>query len=84
MTGRALRTLAHRSERLRAALSDGTATEIKAAREMLRLSLIELYGLGHWRNKPNDLQNHMHLFRAAEPSAQPSKSEPDRTARYSP
>jgi hypothetical protein len=83
MTGTALRTLKHRHERLRAALSGGTAIEIRLAREMLRLSLIELYGLGHWRDQPNDLQNHMRLFRAAEPTESPSMTAPDKMARYS-
>lgn len=84
MTDRALRTLEHRNERLRAALNGGTATEIRAAREMLRLSLIELYRLGHWRGQPNDLQNHMRLFRSAEPTESPSMTAPDKMARYNP
>jgi hypothetical protein len=84
MTDSALRTLEHRSERLRTILRGGTATEIKVAREMLRLSLIELYGLGHWQCQPNDLQNHMRLYRAAEATAPPSMSGPDKMARYSP
>lgn len=84
MTGSALRTLEHRSNRLRIVLRSGTVTEISAAREMLRLSLVELYGLGHWRNQPNDLQTHMRLYRAAEVTAPLSMSGPDKMARYSP
>ncbi len=55
MTDSVLRTLEHRSERLRTILRGGTATEIKVAREMLRLSLIELYEFGHSQRQPNDL-----------------------------
>jgi hypothetical protein len=84
VTGRALRTLEHRSERLRAVLSGGTATEISAAREMLRRSLIELYGLGHWQRQPNDLKTHVRLFREAEATLPPSMSAPGKMARYSP
>jgi tRNA(Met) C34 N-acetyltransferase TmcA len=85
MKGIELRTLQHRSERLRRISRSGTATEIHAARELLRRSLVALYELGHWQNQPNDLQTHMQLYRATElyVSAPLSSSVPDRMVRYS-
>jgi hypothetical protein len=83
----ALARLRHRSEQLTAKLAFGTASEIKATRELLRLSLIELYELGHWREQPEDFKTYMRLYRACGPSsitAPPSMSVPDRTARYTP
>jgi hypothetical protein len=85
MADAALRTLHHRSEQLRNKMRSGTQTEVKAAREMLRLSLVDLYELGHWQSQPNDLQIHMRLYRAAETklTAPGSNSVPDRMDRYS-
>jgi hypothetical protein len=85
MVERELRTLQHRSDRLKANLSAGTLTEISAARELLRRSLVDLYELGHWQSQPNDLQRHMRLYRAAETklTAPGSNSVPDRMDRCS-
>jgi hypothetical protein len=83
----ALAKLQHRSEKLRTKLTSGSATEIKFAREMLRLSLVELYELGHWRDRPEQLRTHMRLYRACETasiSAPPSMSVPDRMDQCSP
>jgi hypothetical protein len=83
----ALAKLQHRSEKLRAKLAFGTATEIKSAREMLRLSLVELYELGHWRDQPEQFRTHMRLYRSCDTgniSAMEPKSAPDRRDRYSP
>jgi hypothetical protein len=83
----ALAKLRHRSEQLTAKLAFGTATEVKAARELLRLSLIELYELGHWREQPDDFKIYMRLYRACSPtsfSVPESMSAPDRRDRCSP
>jgi hypothetical protein len=66
MADAALRTLHHRSEQLRKKLRSGTHTEVKAAREMLRLSLVELYALGYWQAQPEKLHDYMRLYRTAE------------------
>jgi len=82
-----LRTLNHRSEQLRIKLRSGTNTEVNAAREMMRLSLVDLYGLGYWQAHPDALRDYMRLYRAAKEmsaNAPLSKSAPDRMARYSP
>ena len=82
-----LRTLNHRSDQLRIKLRSGTNTEVNAAREMMRLSLVELYGLGYWHTHPDALRDYMRLYRAAtemSANAPLSKSAPDRMARYSP
>jgi hypothetical protein len=68
-------------------LESGTEFEIKIARELLRLSLVELYELGHWRAQPEQFKTCMRLYRRCETatvSAPPSMSAPDRTGRYSP
>ena len=87
MTLNALAKLQHRYERLGAALGRGTATEIAAARELLRQSLVELYELGYWREQPEQFRQHMRLFRSVEAppiSARVSSSGPDKRAQYSP
>lgn len=87
MTLNAVAKLQHRSERLSAALGRGTATEIAAARELLRQSLVELYELGYWRERPDRFKEHMRLFRAVGApsiSARASSSVPDKRVRYSP
>lgn len=87
MAEAALRTLHHRSEQLRKKLRSGNDTEVTAAREMVRLSLVELYGLGYWQAHPEALRDYMRLYRAAKEmsaNATPSKTAPDRMARYSP
>lgn len=83
----ALARLRHREKQLSAKLSEGTATEVAAARELLRRSLIELYEFGYWREQPDQFKYYMQLYRACGPmefSALPSMSAPDRKARYSP
>lgn len=87
MTLNALAKLQHRCERLTAAIGRGTATEIAAARELLRQSLVELYELGYWREQPDQFKQHMRLFRTvgAQPINVPaSSSVPDKMVRYSP
>lgn len=86
MTLVALAKLQHRCERLTAVLAFGTATEIAAARELLRQSLVELYKLGYWRNEPDQFKNYMRLFRKVADiqfNAQVPMTEPGRRARYS-
>ena len=83
----ALARLRHRAKQLSAKLSAGTATEVLAARELLRQSLVELYEFGYWREQPDQFKYYMQLYRACRPvefNAPPSMSAPDRTARYSP
>ncbi len=83
----ALARLRHRSEQLTAKLAFGTAGEVNTARELLRLSLVELYQLGHWREQPKEFKTYMRLYRACGPSnfnVQQSKSAPDKRGRYSP
>jgi hypothetical protein len=87
MTLVALAKLQHRCERLTAVLAIGTATEIAAARELLRQSLVELYKLGYWRKEPDQFKNHMRLFRKVADlpfNAQEPRTVPDRMVRYSP
>lgn len=83
----ALVKLQHRYERLTTILAFGTATEISAARELLRQSLVELYQLGYWREQPDQFKRHMRLFRASGPdqfTVPASMSAPDRRGRYIP
>lgn len=87
MTLNALAKLQHRCERLGAALGRGTATEITAARELLRQSLVELHELGYWRDHPDQFKQHMRLFRSVDAppiSARVSSSVPDKRVQYSP
>jgi hypothetical protein len=79
MTITALAKLQHRSEHLVKKLAFGTRTEVTAARELLRQSLVELYELGYWR--------YMRLYRTCSTeqiSVPPSSSAPDRMGQYSP
>jgi hypothetical protein len=83
----ALARLRHRSEQLTVKLAFGTASEVKTARELLRLSLVELYDLGHWREQPEEFKTCMRLYRACSPksfSVQESMSAPDRRDQCSP
>jgi hypothetical protein len=85
----ALRKLRSRDSYLRLKLQGGTAGEIARAREQFRLSLVELYELGYWRERPDLLRGHMRLFRACRSldsklSAPRSMSAPDKMAQYSP
>lgn len=83
----ALARLGHRSEQLTAKLASGTAGDVKAARELLRLSMVELYKLGHWRERPEEFKTYMRLYRATCPSifiVPLSRSAPDRMGRYNP
>jgi hypothetical protein len=83
----ALAKLKHRSEQLTSKLAFGCAIEVKTARELLRLSLVELYELGHWREQPQQFKNYMRLYRACSPagfSAPESMSAPDRTDQCNP
>ena len=83
----ALARLRHRSAQLKAKLTLGTATEVASAREMLRLSLVELYDLGYWREHPDEFRIHMQMFRAKTAmrfSVQPSTSGLGKTDQCSP
>ncbi len=89
MVERAVNTLQSRSSYLRLKLEGGTDSEIAHAREQFRLSLVELYSLGYWREHPDRLRGYMRLFRSCRcldspVSARPSMTAPDRMARYSP
>lgn len=87
MTVYALKKLQHRSEQMTMKLAFGTKTEIAAARELLRQSLVELYELGYWLQHPDEMRKYMRLYRICGPeyiSVPESMSAPDRTARYSP
>jgi hypothetical protein len=87
MTIVALAKLRYRSEQLTTKLAFGSATEIGAARELLRRSLVELYELGYWRENPEQFKVHMRLYRACGSthfSVPESMSAPDRRGRYSP
>jgi len=60
---------------------------IRTARELFRLSLVELYTQGYWQQHPSEFRTHMRLYRASGPfrfSALASTSVPDRMAQYSP
>lgn len=57
--------LKHRSEQLQLLLTKGNSVQIIAARELLRLSLVELHELGYWRDYPDRFQTSMRLYRAS-------------------
>lgn len=83
----ALARLRHRSAQLNAKLTSGTATELASARELLRLSLVELYEIGHWRQHPDEFRYYMRLFRGHichDIIALPSMSGLGRTDQHSP
>jgi hypothetical protein len=87
MTITALAKLRHRSEHLVKKLAFGTRTEVTAARELLRQSLVELYELGYWQAEPGEMRRYMRLYRTCSPeqiSVPPSSSAPDRMGQYSP
>lgn len=87
MTIMALAKLRRRSEQLTTKLTFGTATEIGAARELLRQSLVELYELGYWREQPEQFKIHMRLYRtcgASNFSVPESMFAPDRRDQRNP
>lgn len=87
MTITAHARLQFRSQQLQTVLLNGTSVQIIAARELLRLSLVELHELGFWRDHPDQFQAQMRLYRAcAEMRFTPpaSKSAPDKKARCIP
>ena len=55
MTVMAEAKLEHRSVHLQTALMKGNSAEIIAARELLRMSLVELHESGYWRENPDQL-----------------------------
>ena len=55
MTVMAEAKLELRSVHLQTALMKGNSAEIIAARELLRLSLVELHESGYWRENPDQL-----------------------------
>lgn len=79
--------LRHRSQQLETLLIAGSDVQVIAARELFRLSLVELHEQGYWQQHPNEFKNHMRLYRASGPfrfNAPVSRSVPDKTARYIP
>ena len=87
MTITAHARLQFRSQQLQSVLLNGTHVQIIAARELFRLSLVELYELGYWREYPDQFNTQMPLYRAcATLRATPlgSKSAPDKKARCIP
>jgi hypothetical protein len=87
MTIMARAKLLCRSQQLETMLMNGNSVQIIAARELLRLSLVELHELGYWRENADQLKDYMRLYRASGPlrfNAPVSMSVPDRTARYIP
>lgn len=76
-----------RKQQLEASLLQGNSTEIIAARELLRESLVQMHDLGYWREHPSQFKGYLRLYRAAGTlrfNAPASKSAPDKTAQYSP
>ncbi len=87
MTIAAYEQLKYRSQKLESLLMTGSKIQIMAARELFRLSLVELYEQGFWQQHPNEFKTHMRLYRASGPfrfSVPASTSVPDRMARHSP
>lgn len=87
MTIAAYELLKYRSQKLEALVLAGSNVQIIAARELFRLSLVELHEQGFWQQHPNEFKTHMRLYRASGPfrfSVPASKSVPDRMAQYSP
>ncbi|OYY68057.1 MAG: hypothetical protein B7Y00_02545 [Sphingomonadales bacterium 17-56-6] len=65
MTAIARAELQRRSAELQTLLMKGSSAQIIAAREKLRLSLVELQELGYWQDNPDEFQIHMRLYRVA-------------------
>ncbi|MFN3451328.1 MAG: hypothetical protein ACK4ZE_04155 [Sphingorhabdus sp.] len=87
MTIMARAKLMCRKQQLESTLSQGNSAQIIAARELLRLSLVEMYELGYWREHPSQFKGYLRLYRAAGTlrfNAPASKSAPDKTAQYIP
>ena len=87
MTIMARARLTHRSQQLETLLIKGNNIQIIAARELLRLSLVELYDLGYWRVHPEQFKIHMRLYRASAAmrfNSPASKSAPDKRDQYIP
>lgn len=87
MTIMAHAKLTHRSKQLQTQLLQGNDVQIIAARELLRLSLVELHELGYWQEHPEQFKTHMHLYRAAAKinlNLPASMSAPDKTDRCIP
>lgn len=87
MTIMARAKLTHRSEQLQTLLMKGNPVQIIAARELLRLSLVEMHELGHWRAYPEQFKIQMRLYRASAKAIfnQPaSRSAPDKMGQYIP
>lgn len=57
--------LKHRSDQLQNLMLKGNSVQIIAARESLRLSLVEMHELGYWRDYPEQFRKHMHLYRTS-------------------
>lgn len=85
MTLTARAKLKHRNMQLQAMLSKGTRRQILAARESLRLSMVELNEVGYWRDNPDELNVQLRLYRAAAKMvfSPASMSGPDKRAQCS-
>lgn len=88
MTRMALEKLNFRSDQLKARLKHGSSMEIKAARELMRHAMVELYDLGYWRNHPDQLNDYMNIYRSCERgidfTVTVSMSGPDKMVQCSP
>lgn len=87
MTIAAYEQLKNRGQKLEALITAGSKVQIMAARELFRLSLVELYEQGFWQQHPSEFKTHIRLYRASGPfrfSAPASTSGPGRMAQYSP
>lgn len=81
--------LESRARHLQIALENSNAANIGTAREDLRQSLVELYRMGYWGDRADQLKRYMRLFRMCRCldrplNARPTTTEPDRTARCNP
>lgn len=65
MTINARAKLTHRSQQLQKLLLSGTSVQIIAARELLRLSLVEMHELGYWRDNTDEFKSQMKLYRTS-------------------
>lgn len=86
MTISALAKLRHRGEQLTTKLAFGSQSEIAAARELLRQSMVELHAMGYWREHPEQFKTQMRLYRACTAtrfSVPESMFAPDKMGRYS-
>lgn len=87
MTIMARARLTRRSEKLQTHLLTGNNVQIIAARELLRLSIVEMHELGYWREHPDQFKMQMRLYGASAAirfNERRSRSVPDKKARHIP